>query len=111
MGVLYKITRRDLVCLAATEGVPWWRYRQIWLDVEDANGAAPQAATYIAQGDKDDRYPTLRYLTLCEKALARTACPNTTFGSWSRLAARERRANQILPMIYWINQTFGLPCQ
>ena len=41
-----------------------WRYRQIWLDVEDANGAALQAATYIAQGDKDDRYPTLRYLTL-----------------------------------------------
>src|ERR1019366_8959077 len=26
-GVLYKITRRDLVRLDAREGVPWWRYR------------------------------------------------------------------------------------
>jgi cation transport regulator ChaC len=63
-GVLYKITRRDLVRLDATEGVPWWRYRPLWLDAEDISGTALQAATYIAQGDEDDRNPSLRYLTL-----------------------------------------------
>jgi hypothetical protein len=40
-GVLYKITRRDLVRLEATEGVPWWRYRPLWLDAEDLGGTAP----------------------------------------------------------------------
>jgi hypothetical protein len=34
-GVLYKITRRDLVRLEATEGVPWWRYRPLWLNAQD----------------------------------------------------------------------------
>ena len=63
-GVLYKITRRDLVRLDATEGVPWWRYRPLWLDAEDISGTALQAVTYIAQGDEDDRSPSLRYLTL-----------------------------------------------
>ena len=63
-GVLYKITRRDLVRLDATEGVPWWRYRPLWLDAENISGTALQAATYIAQGDEDDRNPSLRYLTL-----------------------------------------------
>ena len=63
-GVLYKITRRDLVRLDATEGIPWWRYRPLWLDAEDISGTALQAATYIAQGDEDDRNPSLRYLTL-----------------------------------------------
>jgi AIG2-like family len=63
-GVLYKITRRDLVRLDATAGVPCWRYRPLWLDAEDISGTALQAATYIAQGDEDDRNPSLRYLTL-----------------------------------------------
>ena len=31
-GVLYRITRRDLVRLDATEGIPWSRYRPLWLD-------------------------------------------------------------------------------
>jgi gamma-glutamylcyclotransferase (GGCT)/AIG2-like uncharacterized protein YtfP len=63
-GVLYKITRRDLVRLDATEGVPWWRYQPLWLAAEDISGTALQAVTYIAQGDEDDRNPSLRYLTL-----------------------------------------------
>jgi cation transport regulator ChaC len=63
-GVLYKITRRDLVRLDATEGVPWWRYRPLWLDAEDICGTALQVATYIAQGDEEDRNPSLPYLTL-----------------------------------------------
>ena len=63
-GVLYKITRRDLVRLDATEGVPWWRYRQLWLEAEDASGNALRAATYIAHGREDDGNPSLRYITL-----------------------------------------------
>src|SRR5689334_7742221 len=50
-GVLYKITRRDLVRLDATEGVPWWRYRSLWLEAEDMRGHTLQTVTYIAPGN------------------------------------------------------------
>jgi cation transport regulator ChaC len=63
-GVLYKLTRRDLVRLDATEGIPWWRYRPLWLDAEDISGTALRTATYIAHGDEEDRNPSLRYLIL-----------------------------------------------
>ena len=63
-GVLYKITRRDLVRVGAMEGVPWWRYRPLSLDAEDISGTRLEAVAYIAQGDKDDHKPSLRYLTL-----------------------------------------------
>ena len=63
-GVLYGITRRDLVRLDASEGIPWWRYRQLWLDAEDAQGNTLRAVTYIAQGDEIDRHPSLRYIIL-----------------------------------------------
>ena len=63
-GVLYKITRRDLVRLEATEGVPWGGYRPHWLSAEDTSGAPVQAATLMARGHDDDRPPSLRYLTL-----------------------------------------------
>ena len=66
-GVLYKIMRRDLVRLDATEGVPWWRYRPLWLEAEDASGNALRAVTYIAEGAKDDGNPTLRYLILLQE--------------------------------------------
>jgi gamma-glutamylcyclotransferase len=63
-GVLYAITRRDLLRLDASEGIPWWRYRQLWLDTEDAKGNALRAVTYIARGDEIDHRPSLRYITL-----------------------------------------------
>ena len=63
-GVLYKITRKDLVRLDATEGVPWWRYRPLWLEAEDMSGNMVRAVTYVAEGNEDDGYPSLRYLTL-----------------------------------------------
>ena len=31
-GVLYAISRHDLLRLDASEGVPWWRYRPLWID-------------------------------------------------------------------------------
>jgi gamma-glutamylcyclotransferase len=63
-GVLYSVTRRDLVRLDATEGIPWSRYRPLWLDVEDINGNPFRAMTYIASGKEADGRPSLRYLTL-----------------------------------------------
>jgi len=63
-GVLYRITRRDLVHLDGTEGVPGWRYRQIWVDAQDLQGHSLEAATYVAQGKDTDGNPSLRYLTL-----------------------------------------------
>ena len=75
-GVLYRITRRDLVRLDATEGVPWWRYRSLWLEAEDISGHTLQAVTFIAQGDKDDCRPSLRYLTLLREGARAHGLPD-----------------------------------
>lgn len=63
-GVLYKITRRNLLHLDSTEGVPGRRYRPIWLGASDINGNPVPVVTYIAQGKEADGSPSLRYLTL-----------------------------------------------
>jgi gamma-glutamylcyclotransferase len=63
-GVLYKITRRDLLRLDATEGVPGPRYRPLWIESEDIDGKPLRAVTYIADGKETDGNPSLRYLTL-----------------------------------------------
>jgi gamma-glutamylcyclotransferase len=63
-GVLYRLTRRDLVRLDATEGIPWSGYRQLWLDAEDINGHPFRAMTYIAHGREVDGRPSFRYITL-----------------------------------------------
>ncbi len=63
-GVLYKITRADLIHLDRTEGVPGRRYRQLWVDAEDGDGKALCVVTYIADGKGMDGKPSLRYLTL-----------------------------------------------
>ncbi len=63
-GVLYRITRAELLYLDATEGVPGWRYRQLWLDLIDTEGRAVNAVTYIADGNAEDGKPSQRYITL-----------------------------------------------
>ncbi len=63
-GVLYNITRRDLLYLDSTEGVPGRRYRPIWLEAQDIDGNALTAVTYIAEGKETDGNPSRRYLTL-----------------------------------------------
>ena len=63
-GVLYKITRADLLHLDGTEGVPGRRYRHLWVDAEDIGGKAIPAVTYIADGKETDGTPSLRYITL-----------------------------------------------
>ena len=63
-GVLYSITRRELVRLNASEGIPGWRYRPLWLEAEDEQGNDLTAVTYIADGNDADGNPSLRYITL-----------------------------------------------
>ena len=63
-GVLYRITRADLVRLDSTEGVPGRRYRHLWVEAEDRNGNRLSAVTYIAEGKETDGRPSLRYITL-----------------------------------------------
>ncbi|MFK5977490.1 MAG: gamma-glutamylcyclotransferase family protein [Rhizobiaceae bacterium] len=63
-GVLYLITRCDMIWLNSTEGIPGWRYRPIWLDGEDRSGNPLSVFTYIADGFEKDGNPSLRYITL-----------------------------------------------
>ena len=63
-GVLYQITRADLLHLDGTEGVPGRRYRHRWVDAEDIDGNVLRAVTYVADGKEGDGNPSLRYITL-----------------------------------------------
>jgi cation transport regulator ChaC len=63
-GVLYRITRRDLMLLDATEGVPGRGYRHVEIEAQDRNGRVIPAVTYVAQGKEIDGKPSLRYITL-----------------------------------------------
>ena len=74
-GVLYRITRADLVYLDATEGVPGRRYRQLWLAARDAEDRALDAVTYIADGNAEDGRPSLRYITLLREGAAAHGLP------------------------------------
>ena len=63
-GVMYQITRRDLVVLDATEGVPGRGYRHLWTEAEDTQGNTLHLVTYMAEGKAVDGNPSLRYITL-----------------------------------------------
>jgi gamma-glutamylcyclotransferase len=63
-GVLYRITRHDLMRLDATEGVPGRGYRHLKVEAADADGRRLEAVTYIARGREVDGKPSLRYITL-----------------------------------------------
>jgi cation transport regulator ChaC len=63
-GVLYRISRRDLMRLDRTEGVPGRGYRHERVQVVTDAGRVLEAVTYIAQGKPEDGKPSLRYLTL-----------------------------------------------
>ncbi len=66
-GVLYKLTRADLVRLDGTEGVPGRRYRHLWVAAKDIDGHELAAVTYIADGHQTDGRPSLRYITLLRR--------------------------------------------
>jgi len=63
-GVLYRITRRDLMRLDLTEGVPGRGYRHVLVEAQDIYGRLLQAVTYMAQGTDVDGIPLLSYMTL-----------------------------------------------
>jgi gamma-glutamylcyclotransferase len=63
-GVLYKITRRDLLRLDSTEGVPGRGYRPTWLNANDKDGSPVLAITYVATGKEIDGNPSHRYISL-----------------------------------------------
>jgi gamma-glutamylcyclotransferase len=75
-GVLYRITRRDLMRLDATEGVPGRGYRHIAVEADDAEGRQVRAIAYMAQGKKDDGKPSLRYITLLREGAAAHGLPD-----------------------------------
>ncbi len=74
-GVLYQITRADLVRLDSTEGVPGRRYRHVWVDAEDSSGNTVEAVTYIADGKETDGNPSLRYITLLREGARAHSLP------------------------------------
>jgi cation transport regulator ChaC len=63
-GVLYRITRRELLRLDATEGVPGRHYRHVLVPAEDPDGNIVTAVTYMARGLDADRAPSFRYISL-----------------------------------------------
>ena len=63
-GVLYRISRRDLLRLDSTKGVPGRRYRHAEIEAEDRNGRVVQTVTYMVKGNEVDGKPSLRYITL-----------------------------------------------
>jgi gamma-glutamylcyclotransferase len=89
-GVLYKITRRDLVRLDATEGVPGRRYHPVWLDAEDIDGNPLTAVAYIAKGKETDGNPSLRYLTLLREGARAHGLPE----HWLRFLEDVRHAGE-----------------
>ena len=74
-GVLYKITRRDLLRLDSTEGVPGGRYRPTWLNAEDVDGNSVTAVAYVAKGKETDGNPSLRYISLLREGARANGLP------------------------------------
>ena len=76
-GVLYRITRRDLIRLDSTEGVPGRGYRHLQIEAGDCNGRVIPAVTYMAPGKEADGKPSLRYITLLREGARAHALPET----------------------------------
>jgi hypothetical protein len=63
-SVLYKITRRDLLRLDSTEGMPGRGYQPTWLSAIDVDGNSVTAIAYPATGKEIDGRPSHRYISL-----------------------------------------------
>lgn len=75
-GVIYRITRREMVRLNASEGVPGRRYTPIWLRSEDLEGNTHDAVTLIARGNVDDGAPSHRYINLLREGARAHGLPD-----------------------------------
>jgi cation transport regulator ChaC len=76
-GVLYRITRRDLLRLDSTEGVPGSDYVPTVVMAEDLKGCSVPAVTYSAAGNPADGAPSLRYITLLREGARAHGLPET----------------------------------
>jgi cation transport regulator ChaC len=76
-GVLYRITRRELLRLDSTEGVPGRNYRHVSVPVEDAEGNIVRAVTYMARGKETDGTPSFRYISLLRDGARAHGLPET----------------------------------
>jgi cation transport regulator ChaC len=88
-GVLYKLTRRGLLHLDLTEGVPGRGYRPQWFEAEDGDGHPVSAVAYIARGKETDGNPSLRYLTLLREGARAKGLP----GYWLQFLDNVRHAD------------------
>ncbi len=88
-GVIYRITRRDLLRLDSSEGVPGGPYRHLWLNAEDAGERSVMAVAYIAEGKETDGNPSLRYITLLREGARSHGLPD----HWIRRLDRVRPAD------------------
>ncbi len=74
-GVLYKITRRDLLRLDSTEGVPGGGYRPTRLVAEDTDGSSVTVIAYVAVGKEIDGNPSHRYICLLREGARNHGLP------------------------------------
>ena len=84
-GVLYRLTRHQLVQLDATEGL---HYRHVWADAEDQDGRPLRAVSYLATGKDTDGNPSLRYVTLLREGARAHGLPE----HWIRFLEQIRHA-------------------
>lgn len=90
-GALNRMTRRDMVWLNATEGVPGWRYRPVWFDAEDSDGRIVRAFSLMAEGLPEDGNPSLRYITLIRDGARQHGLPP----HWIRKLDQIRAAEEL----------------
>ena len=76
-GVLYQITRRELLRLDSTEGVPGRHYRHVVVSAEDPDGNIVTAVAYMARGLDADRAPSFRYISLLRDGARAHGLPET----------------------------------
>ena len=76
-GVLYQITRRELLRLDSTEGVPGRHYRHVVVSAEDPDGNIITAVAYMARGLDADRAPSFRYISLLRDGARAHGLPET----------------------------------
>ncbi|MDE0335695.1 MAG: gamma-glutamylcyclotransferase [Defluviicoccus sp.] len=75
-GVAYRITRRELLRLNGTEGIPGGYYRPVWLDAEDTDRRPVHAVAYAARGGETDGNPSLRYIALLREGARAHGLPD-----------------------------------
>lgn len=89
-GVLYRLTRAQLVRLDSSEGVPARRrYRPLQAEAHDIDGNILPVLTYMAKGNEHDGNPSLRYLTLLREGARAHRLPASYIEFLDRIKAAE----------------------